>query len=132
MNMNSKKTILLMLEKGRRSAKSAVQHLKHKDFDFASSRAYYAVFHYMQAALYLRGLTFSKHSAVIAEFNRHFIKTGIFPRLFSKYIELLFKDRQIGDYDYFGEIDLFQARGDIAKAASICEEIEKFILRELK
>ncbi len=69
-------------------------------YDFASSRAYYAAFYAMQAILLTKDLSFSKHSGVIAAFNRQFIKTGVFPKEFSKLISRLFRERQTGDYEF--------------------------------
>ena len=40
-----------MVEKAERSLGAARRHLETKDYDFASSAAYYAIFHMMQAAL---------------------------------------------------------------------------------
>ena len=97
MNQEKIKAIKIILEKGKRTLKSAEKHYEDGDFDFASSKAYYAVFYFMQAVLYTKDFTFSKHSASIAEFGKSFIKTGIFPKEFGKYIQSLFRERQISD-----------------------------------
>lgn len=68
-------------------------------YDDAISRLYYAVYHLISAVLLTKDLTFSSHGQTLGYFNKEFIKTNIFPKNFSKYIELLFKSRQIGDYD---------------------------------
>ncbi len=68
-----------MIEKGRRTLRAAQDHLDKQDYDFASSKAYYAVFHLMQAVLLIKGKTYSKHAGVISGFSEHFIKTGVFP-----------------------------------------------------
>lgn len=120
-----------MMAKGKRALKSAGEHIKQGDYDFASSKAYYAVFHFMQAALATEELTFSKHSAVIAEFNRNFIRSGIFPKDFSKNIERLFKQRQIGDYDYSPVIDKEEAGKDLAIAKLICDKVEEYLRKEI-
>ena len=92
---------------------------------------YYAVFHMMEAALLLKELTFSKHSAVIANFNLHFIKTGIFHKNFSKSIERLFEQRQVGDYDVESGINSEEAQKNIDIALEIVKEIEKFLIKEV-
>jgi len=71
-----------MVEKGKRALKAAQEHLANGDTDFASSKAYYAVFHLMQAALLTKGKTYSKHAGVISGFSEQFIKLGTFPTSF--------------------------------------------------
>ncbi len=74
-------------------------------YDDSVSRAYYAVFHFISAILLTKGQTYSTHSQTLGNFNKEFIKTGIFPLDFSKKIEKLFNARQIGDYDSDVKID---------------------------
>lgn len=46
-----------MIEKSQRSLRAAKEHLSKKDFDFASSKAYYAVFHELGDYGYLMKVT---------------------------------------------------------------------------
>ena len=62
-----------LIEKGRRSLGAARRLFGEGDYDFAASRAYYAMFYLAEALLLARHLTFSKHSAVIAAFG---MRTG--------------------------------------------------------
>jgi len=116
-----------MVHKGRRAVSAANDHLRKGDFDFASSKAYFAIFRYLQAALLTKKLNFSKHSAVISAFNLHFIKPGIFKKHFSKYIERLFKDRQIGDYGYIKTIEREEATEDVKIAEEMLTELDKYL-----
>jgi len=50
------------------------------------NRTYYAVFHAMRAVLVLDEFDSKKHSGIIAEFRRKYIKTGNRPTNFSKII----------------------------------------------
>lgn len=43
----------------------------------AANRIYYACFYVVTALLLKRGLSSSKHSGVVALFNRHFVKPGL-------------------------------------------------------
>lgn len=63
--------LVLMLNKATRALSSAQRQLEAEDYDFASSRAYYAVFYSLEAILLTKGLSFSKHSGAINAFNRH-------------------------------------------------------------
>ena len=63
-----------MTDKAKRALRAARKHLAERDADFASSKAYYAVFHLMQAALLTKERTYSKHAGMISGFSEHFIK----------------------------------------------------------
>jgi len=62
-----------MMRKANRALAAARIHIKTGDYDFASSRAYYAAFYSMEAVLLKQGLVYSKHSGVISGFAQHFI-----------------------------------------------------------
>jgi uncharacterized protein (UPF0332 family) len=96
-------------------------------FDDAVSRAYYAVYHMMTAALFSREQVFSSHAQTIGAFNRDFVKTGTFPKEFTRMIQGLFEDRQTGDYDVIWRIDKATAQADIAHAETICSSIETYL-----
>lgn len=64
------------------------------------NRAYYAMFYAALALAIQRQETTSKHSGVIAFFDREFVKTGIFPRELSKSFHLAFQKRQGNDYSF--------------------------------
>ncbi len=89
-----------MADKSQRSLRAAAGHLAKDDFDFASSKAYYAVFHLMQATLLAKGKTYSKHAGVISGFSEYFITQGIFPAKFGEDIQRLRTVRELGDYVY--------------------------------
>lgn len=65
---------------------------------FAASRAYYAMFALAQAYLLGQVLSFSRHSAVIAAFGRHFAKTSIVPADQHRHLIAAQQDRQSTDY----------------------------------
>ena len=65
---------------------------------FAINRAYYACFYSAMALLLTEGRRFSKHSGVLSEFQRTFVKTGKVPAELGKVYRGLFTDRQRGDY----------------------------------
>lgn len=75
--------------------------LEHGDTDSSANRAYYAVFYAMLAVTALDGFESSKHSGVIAYFNQHYVKTGIFSREISEMIAGASKLRERADYKNF-------------------------------
>ena len=96
----------------------------------ASSRAYYAAFYAMQAALLSMDITRSKHSGVISAFNRHFVSTGVFPPHFGALISDLFRYRNIADYEFESRISEAKARSHIQAAEAIVEAIAAYLVRE--
>jgi uncharacterized protein (UPF0332 family) len=69
------------------------------NYRIANNRSYYAIFHALRAVLVFDNFDSSKHSGVIAEFRRKYIKEGIFPVEVSKMIGAAFTIRSASDYD---------------------------------
>ncbi len=119
-----------MIKKAQRSMAAAERHVKEGDYDFASSRAYYAAFYSMEAILLTKNLIYSKHSGVISAFNQHFIRTAVFPKEFSKLIARLFRERQIGDYEFDLSIEEDEAKEDLEAAKKIIKDIITYLGKE--
>jgi uncharacterized protein (UPF0332 family) len=120
----------LMLQKAVRSLTVARQLVETGDYDFASSRAYYAAFYTMQAALLTKNLTAAKHAGAIRLFNQHFIKTSVFPPEFNQFISQLFRNRQTGDYMLGLSISEEKARQDVQMAETVVQTIGEYLVRE--
>lgn len=116
-----------LLDKAWRSIAAAQRNLIAGDHDFAVSRAYYAAFYGMEAVLITKDLVFSKHAATISAFNKHFIKTGVFPKIFGKYINKLFSERQLGDYAANLQLGHSDADEGIRMAEEIVQKIAKYL-----
>ena len=71
----------------------------------AVNRAYYAMFYAVLALLATKGLGSSKHSGVIALFDREFVKPGDLPRELSRSLHLAFEHRQQADYGELTQLD---------------------------
>ena len=65
----------------------------------AINRAYYCIFHMMNALLMFKGMSFKSHAAVISAFQREYIKTGIFDESFTKIISKASDMRNDSDYE---------------------------------
>jgi uncharacterized protein (UPF0332 family) len=89
----------------------------------AASRAYYAAFHAVSAALLARGQAFSSHAQVLGAFNRDFVHAGTFPREFTAILARLFEDRQTGDYDATTSLDAGEAERDVQDAQRIVDAV---------
>lgn len=84
------------------------------DYKTVANRSYYAVFSAMRAVLALDGFDSKKHSGIIAEFRKNYIKTEKLPKELSQTIDSLVEIRQGSDYDDFY----------IVSKEDVCEQLE--------
>jgi uncharacterized protein (UPF0332 family) len=63
-----------LLAKAKQSLRATDLMKREGFYDFAASRAYYAMFYLAEALLLGLGRVYSKHSAVIAAFGENFAK----------------------------------------------------------
>lgn len=124
--------VKLMLSKAREKLKTAQIDFDNERYDDSVSRAYYAVYHAISAVLLSKGLHFSSHGQTIGAFNKEFIKTKKLPTSFTKVIEKLFNERQIGDYDFESYIDTDVAQEDLDYAEKILRACEEYLTRVYK
>jgi uncharacterized protein (UPF0332 family) len=120
----------LMMKKAADRLAAAKELQSRGYYGDAASRAYYALFHAVQAALLTKGITTSKHTALMAEFNRHFIYPGIVPDVAHETIRRLFKDRQTGDYRYGVSLREEQSALDITEAEQVISRIAQYLRGE--
>lgn len=95
--------------------------------DFAASRAYYTMFYVAEALLLGEGLSFSKHTAVIAAFGRRFARTGVVPAEFHRYLIDGQDMRTVGDYSTGPGLTTAQAAEQIARAERILEQANRLL-----
>lgn len=105
----------LML-KAQQSLDAAKLLLSNDYPDFAASRAYYAMFYIAEAFLAAEGLTFSKHSAVIAAFGREFAKPHRVSPDFHRFLIEAQELRTTGDYGQFNAVTIEQGAEQIHRA----------------
>lgn len=89
------------IERAKEMFAAAEGNLKIGQYKTALNRSYYAVFHAMRAANILKGFDSSKHSGVIAFFNKEYLKEGILDRKLSIIIKNSSFLREKSDYDDF-------------------------------
>lgn len=116
----SKEEIRELLKKATESIKASRLLFQEGLFDFAASRAYYAMFYLAEAILLTKGLSFSKHKAVISSFGKEFIKTGLVADKFHQYLIDAFQKRRIGDYGVFEHLTPSEVK-------KLTEEAERFL-----
>jgi uncharacterized protein (UPF0332 family) len=88
-----------LLIKAQRSL-NAAKELNNKDYpDFATSRAYYAMFYVAEALLLKENLSFSSHAGVISAVGKYLVKTSKIPSPYHRYLIDAQDQRNRGDYD---------------------------------
>jgi uncharacterized protein (UPF0332 family) len=116
-----------ILEKARQSLAAAKHPLAGCYHDVAASRAYYVMFYAAQALLEGKGLSFSKHSAVIAAFGKHFASTGDVPRELHRWLIKAQELRHSADYGNVNEVTLEDAQSIITRGERFLETAERII-----
>jgi uncharacterized protein (UPF0332 family) len=116
-----------LLKKAKASLDGARLLNDQRLYDFAVSRAYYAMFYIAEAFLLGEGLAFSKHSAVIAAFGQRFAKTGRVPQEFHRYLIEGEASRNVGDYDTGPGLSKEDAAEQIRRAEEFVKLAERLI-----
>ena len=102
-------------------------NLDNSRYKNAANRSYYAAFHAMRAVLALDSLDFKRHSGVISEFRRRYIKNGAFPLEMSAAIRILFDARSQSDYDDFFVIAKEDVEQQVQYAVFVIQEIGLYL-----
>lgn len=97
------------------------------DYKAAANRSYYAAFSAMRAVLALDGLDFKRHSGVISEFRKSYIKTGVFDAELSHIIDSLKDVRQSSDYDDFYLISKEEVSLQVENAECFVSRVEEYL-----
>jgi uncharacterized protein (UPF0332 family) len=79
------------------------------------------MFYVAEALLLGRGLSFSRHSAVIAAFGLHFTKTGAFPVEYQRYMTEAESLRHLGDYGHRSSVTFDRAKEQIQPRRAFLE-----------
>lgn len=106
------------------SAKLLLESGQYKD---SIGRSYYAIFTAIRAVLASRQVDFSKHAGVIAYFQKEYIKTEIFDKKYSKYLQQAFQIRNSCDYDDFYIVSKQDAQEQYDRAMELLLVISKYI-----
>lgn len=101
--------------------------LENKRYNGAANRSYYAIFQAMRAVLALDGIDMKKHTGIMGEFRKLYIKTGVFNSRMSDIISALFKSRQDSDYDDFYVISIEETCEQVADAEYFLDNVKVFL-----
>ena len=127
-----KDLVLYRLETAKTDLKSAKVLLEIDDCKGANNRAYYAIFHAINAVHAVSGKAYKRHKDAIANFNKDYVKTSIFPREIGRKIGQAEEIRHASDYDDFYIASKEESERQIAVAEEFIKLSEHYCLNELK
>ena len=123
-----KPNIFALLDKAKDSLGAAGTLIRDGYYDFAVSRAYYAMFYIAEAMLMKLGQSYNKHSAVISAFGREYAKTGIMDSKFHRWLIDDQDFRNIGDYGVEAHVSEDDANSVCEWASELIDQAENFLL----
>lgn len=128
---DTQKTLMeYRLETAREKLQSSKILLESGQFKDSVGRSYYVMFSAVRAVLALDEVDFSKHSSVIAYFQKEYVKTGEISKEYSKYISSAFQIRNNCDYADFFLISRADAEEQCNKAEKFLTAMEEFLLHK--
>ena len=132
-DIGTKKDLCLYrIQTAKESLKSAKILLAAEEYKGSNNRAYYAIFHAINAVHALNGKSFKRHKDAIGNFNKDYVKTEIFPREIGRKIGEAEEIRHASDYDDF----YIAIREETERQVMIAEEflrlVERYCVSEME
>ena len=112
--------------------RSAEILLKEGEYRGANNRAYYAVYHAISAVQALDGKSYKRHKDSLANFNKDYIRTEIFPKSLGRRISQTEEIRHASDYDDFYIATIEKAEEQINTAKELIKQIEAYCFDRIK
>lgn len=132
-NVGTRKALALYrIQRAGSDLKSAKILLEAEEYRGANNRAYYAVFHAINAIHALDGNDYKRHKDAIGNFNKAYIKTQIFPREIGRKIGEMEEIRHASDYDDFYVASLEEAERQIAVAEEFIRLVERYCITQIE
>ncbi len=118
--------VLYRIEAAKEDLKSAALLRDAGMYKGANNRAYYAVFHAINAIHGLNGVAYRRHKDAVANFNKEYVRTEIFPREIGRKIASVEEIRHASDYDDFYIATMDEVDEQIAVAEKFIQMVEEY------
>lgn len=115
------------MERAKEMLIASEENLKLNQYRTSLNRSYYGVFHAMRAVNILEGYDSSKHSGVIAFFNKTFLKENRMDRSLSQIIKDTSYLREKSDYDDFFIASREEAEIQLENAKKFVEAVSDYM-----
>lgn len=132
MQHNLDELSLYRIKRAEEDLETARINLENGMYKAAINRSYYAIFHSIRAVNILDEFDASKHSSVIAHFNRYHVHTGDFKRETYKIIDSAYRIREKCDYSDFVIISKDDAEEQIKKSKHFFDEVKEYLQNRLQ
>ena len=119
--------VLYRIETSKSDIKAAEILLNEREFRGANNRAYYGIYHAVSAIHALDGNAYKRHKDALANFNKNYVKTEIFPRKLGKRIVESEEIRHASDYDDFYIATREEAEEQIQTAKELVKLVEEYV-----
>lgn len=121
-----KDLVLYRLDTAKSDIRAAKVLFGIEEYKGANNRAYYSIFHSILAIHALFGKSYKRHKDAIANFNKDYVKTEIFPREIGRKIAKAEEIRHASDYDDFYIATKQEAENQIITAEEVLALISKY------
>ena len=119
--------VLYRIETSKSDIKAAEILLNAREFRGANNRAYYGIYRAVSAIHALDGNAYKRHKDALANFNKNYVKTEIFPRKLGKRIVESEEIRHASDYDDFYIATREEAEEQIQTAKELVKLVEEYV-----
>ena len=123
--------VLYRLQTARSDLKSARILLEAGEYRGANNRAYYAIFHAINAVHAVSGKAYKRHKDAIGCFNKDYVKTEIFPREIGRKIAEAEEIRHVSDYDDFYIASREESQRQVAVAEEFLQMAEQYCMAHI-
>lgn len=127
-----KDLVMYRIQTAKSNLKSARTLLAVEEYKGANNRAYYAIFHAINAIYALDGKAYKRHKDTISNFNKYYVKTEIFPREVGRKIGEAEETRHASDYDDFYIASREEAERQITVADEFIQLVERYCMAQFE
>jgi len=130
MKEETRTLITYRLERARESLEEANILLERGYGNTFVNRLYYACFYAVSALLLTKGLSSAKHSGIRSLFHQNFVKFGLVKTELAQFYDMLFDNRQKGDYADLVRFDPNEICDWYEEAQKFVETLENIVKKE--
>lgn len=132
-NVGTRKDLVLhRIQTAKSDLNAARILLNAEEYKGANNRAYYAVFHAINAVHALKGNGYKRHKDAIGNFNKDYVKTEIFPREIGRKVSEVEEIRHASDYDDFYIASREETERQIAVTNEFLQLVEKYCISQIE
>ena len=122
-----KDLVLYRIDTAKADIRSAKILMEAKEYKGANNRAYYGIYHAISAIHALDERAYKRHKDALANFNKDYVKTEVFPKNLGKRIAEAEEIRHASDYDDFYIATREEAQEQIATAEELIQRVENYV-----